>query len=859
MNLKFVIVLLILPLSIYGKEVPVEMARGVAVNFLYQHAYSPLKTNMQFELTRVPFPSEDAFSQHSKKSASGNELLYMFEVNDNEGFIIVSGDDLAVPILGYSLEKNFKISNLPDNYRKWIEGYKNQIRYIRSMPENGASDIKDQWEHLISGKRVAETKSLSVIPPLVTTKWDQGGYYNELCPYDPEYGENSVTGCVATAMAQILKYWNYPETGNGFHSYNHTNFGVISANFGNTSYNWTGMPDVVESQNNSVATLMYQCGVSVEMNYSTPGSYAYVVSDASPVEHCSEFAFKEHFGMDESLRGIQRENFTTAAWVQVIKTELEEGRPLEYAGFGSGGGHAFICDGYDENDFFHFNWGWGGYFDGYFALDALDPTGIGIGGGSGAYNSGQQAIIGIKPPQNTISYDLSFYDTLTISENLIFFADSFAIHTDIGNFGERTFSGDFCAAIFDEDNNFIEYAEILEGAVLEGGMHYTNGLDFSNPGSVSLLPGNYYAGIFYRATGENWKVVGDGMYSNFIAFEIYYSSDIELYEDFVISTGNKIVQNTPFSVTAGILNDGSSVFSGDFDISLYDMEGNFVVTIETRSVDSLRPNYYLPGFEFATAGITVEPGTYLMALLHLPEGGDWTLSGSSYFTNPVKVIVAEAPLEPDIYEDNDSIANPYLLDLSFSDNFARTVTDGSNAHVGTDIDYYYIVLEDGYRYSISARVHDSYNSGNQQTYTNDVIWSYYLNGAWSDVYDDVMPGSISIPNGAALYFGIAPYYEGETGTYLLDIQVTRQKTVSTDMSYVKSLKVFPNPTSNILNIESSEEIDRISIVDTEGRMVITREENTPIISMDISFMKSGIYFLHITQQDHTSIRKIVKE
>jgi len=105
MNLKFVIVLLILPLSIYGKEVPVEMARGVAVNFLYQHAYSPLKTNMQFELTRVPFPSEDAFSQHSKKSASGNELLYMFEVNDNEGFIIVSGDDLAVPILGYSLEK----------------------------------------------------------------------------------------------------------------------------------------------------------------------------------------------------------------------------------------------------------------------------------------------------------------------------------------------------------------------------------------------------------------------------------------------------------------------------------------------------------------------------------------------------------------------------------------------------------------------------------------------------------------------------------------------------------------------------------------------------------------------------------
>ncbi len=859
MKSKLIIVFLVFSLSLFGKEVPVEKARAAAINFLRQNRPNHLKANTQFNLTQVSYPTPQAFSQNEKKSITLETLIYIFEINDNEGFILVSGDDMAIPVLGYSLENDFDASNIPDNYRKWIEGYKNQIRTIRSLPENPTSETKDQWEQLLSGRNTPGKKSTMAVGPLVTTKWDQGTYYNDLCPFDPEYEQNSATGCVATAMAQILKFWNYPQTGNGFHSYNHSDFGIISANFGSTNYNWANMPDEVGSENNAVATLMYHCGVSVEMNYSAAGSYAYVVSDASPVEHCSEFAFKEHFGLDESIQGIHREDYTTDAWIQLIKSELEQGRPVEYVGFGNGGGHAFICDGFDANDFFHFNWGWGGYYDGYFAVDALDPTGTGIGGGTGAYNSGQQAVIGIKPPEISIDYNLKFYDILTISDSLVFFADSFNIHTDIGNFGETTFAGDFCAAIFDEEYNFMEYAEILEGVTLDGGNHYTNGLDFSNPGTVSLLPGNYFAGIFYRATGENWKVVGDGLYSNFIPFEVYYSSDVELYEDFVISTGDKIIQHKPFTVTAGILNDGTSAFTGDFDISLYDMEGQFATSIETRSAGSLEANFYYSEFVFSSAGVTIEPGTYLMALSHKPDGGSWILSGSSYFTNPVKIIIAEAPLDPDIYEDNDSATSSYLLELNFADNYASIITEGSNAHVGTDVDYYYIALDQGFNYSISARVHDSYNSGDQNTYTNDVIWSYYLNGNWSEVYDDVMPGSFSAPGGGEVLFGVVPYYEGVTGTYLLEIQVTRQEALSEELFGDGSLQVYPNPAVEILKVESSEFIERIQLFDARGRMLISHNENTTHTSIDMSVQKSGIYFLHITRLDHTSVHKIIKQ
>ncbi|MFH0757443.1 MAG: thiol protease/hemagglutinin PrtT [Bacteroidota bacterium] len=853
MKSRIIFALLVLSLPLFAKEVPVEKAKTVAKNFLMLNTAPGLKGSGNINLTQVQFSSTRSFDKRLKKSASADEnLIYLFQINENGGYILVSGDDQATPVLGYSLENNMDVSHMPDNFRKWIEDYKSQIRFARAKPEAATREIENQWERLISGKGSEGTKSTSAVEPLITTQWNQSPYYNDLCPYDEDYNERSVTGCVATAMAQIMKYWNYPETGNGFHSYNHSSFGTLSANFGNTTYDWESMTNTVNSENMAVATLMFHCGVSVEMDYSANGSSAYVVTEASAVEHCSEYAFKAYFGYDNSLTGVIRDdNYTTDDWIQLLKTELGSGRPIEYAGFGTGGGHAFVCDGFDANDFFHFNWGWGGYYDGFFALDALDPD--------ATYNSGHQAVIGIKPPVEMTDHELALYDSLTISNDTILWGNPFTIHTDIGNFGETAFSGDYCVAIFDMDNNFVEFAEIIEGKSLEGGFHYESGLSFSNPGSVSLVPAWYLAAAYYRPTGENWKVIGDGDYSNQLYFKVTHSSDMELYKDFVISTGTSITQNEPFTVSADILNDGNSTFHGTFSIDLLSMDIEYAAPVEELSVTGLEPGFFRENLVFSSNGVSIDPGTYLMALFHLPDGGEWTLTGASYYTNPMKVVVMEAPLDPDIYEENDSEENPYMLMLTYTGNNASITTAGSNSHVGDDIDYYGIALEEGYDYTISARTHDSYNSGNQEIYTNDVLWSCYSDKKWSEVYDDVMPGAIEVPGGSEIVFVVVPYFEGETGTYLLDIQVNRSWAASAGIPEENNLKIYPNPADDLIIIEGSEEIERIDFFDAKGRMIVGAEKHSEKITLDVSNLSEGIYFIHITQQDQTTVRKIVKQ
>jgi hypothetical protein len=851
----------LLSLSIYGKEVPVDEAKKAAANFLITQTDFHFKGTNSLSLSPVLFSPATSFKSASTKSATRDDLLYIFDINQDEGFIIVAGDDHAAPILGYSFEHSFNATNIPDNVRKWMEGYKNQVRYVRSNPEAASPQALEEWELLRSGKSLNATKSASAVEPLITTKWNQNPYFNALCPYDSEYGDYAVTGCAATAMAQIMKYWNYPESGSGYYSYSHDTYGVLSANFGATRYDWNAMPDMVNEVNLAVATLMYHCGVSIEMDYGVAangGSGAYVISSHSPTENCVEYALKTYFDYDPSLKGLERSNYSTPEWIGLLKKELDEGRPVEYCGFGSGG-HAFVCDGYDSNDYFHFNWGWGGYNDGYYLVDALNPPGVGTGGGAGNYNYNQQALTGIRPPDSNIEYDLALYDDVSISEDPLFFYDPFTIHSDIGNYGTTTFSGDFCSAIFDADYNFIDYAEILVGYTLEGGMHYTNGLDFDNPGSVGMLPGDYYAAVFYRSGDGNWKVVADGSYTNLLEFSVYYSSDIELYKDFSVSTGTTITQNEAFTITTDILNDAASTFTGDFSVELYDMEGAYAATVETLTGANLEAGYFYSDVVFSSTGVSIDPGTYLLALLHKPDGGQWTLSGSSYYSNPTKVIVKQAPLNPDIYEENDTEETPYLLAVNFTDNAARITTDGSNSHIGTDVDFYRIVLEEGFNYSVSARAHDSYNSGNQEVYSNDVLWAFRYREAWSEFYDDVRPDPINVYNGGEILFGVAPYFEGETGTYLLDISINRMDNLSVETKKRNEIDIYPNPAGKFVVIETSGIMDRIEIYDMKGRLLQTLPVHSTDKTVDMSQFSAGLYNFCIIQEGTASVHKIVKQ
>ncbi len=834
-----------------AKQVDIADAKTVARNFLHWVTSQEHGSDPQLIFTFATSHSSD----FAPDQLNEIPLVYVFSMGEQQGFVLVSGDDVAWPILGYSTQGSYSTTHLPDNLRKWIQGYQQQIIQAIEHQITASETTIAQWNKLINNQLNPISRESNSVNPLLSTTWDQSPYYNSLCP------GGSVTGCVATAMAQVMKFWNHPVQGTGMHSYNHPTYGTLSVNFGSTTYNWSSMPNSVNSSNNAVATLMYHCGVAVDMNYSPQSSGAWVVEDDDPI--CAESALKNYFGYSSSLHGEKRDNgYSTSQWITLIRGELDAHRPVLYAGFGSGGGHAFVCDGYNASNYFHFNWGWSGYYDGYFSIDALDPGGTGTGGGTGGYNSGHQALIGVVPYTATTSYNLALYDVVNASPNPIAYGEAFSVHTDIANFGTGNFNGDFTAVVFDLSLNAIEWIETLTGMQLGSNQHYTNGLTFSTSGLTTVLPGSYYIGIFYRPSGGEWVQVANGDYTNMISFSVGNTSNIEMYSHFNILEGTTLTKGESCSVFVDILNNGSTTYYGMFDVSLYNLDGSYEYTIETLNGADLAPGYYYDDVEFANNYINVEPGTYLLALQHKPTGGSWELAGSTNYPNPIQVIVKTQGYQPDIYESNDNVNNASSLPVNFSGNTASVYTTGSNSHVGNDYDYYHLTLPSGYDYTILARAHDAYNSGNGQIYTNDVLWSYKTNFMWSNAYDDLMSGYITMRNGGELYFLVAPYFLGETGTYLLDIQINRTPTGLEELSQENGIQVFPNPANQLLTIhfENNMNGDEFQITDLQGRiftkgLISMPQQGDFIIST--ADLSNGTYMLLIKSADRWLQKKII--
>jgi hypothetical protein len=852
--------------SAFATHVDENTAKTAGQNFLADRTDSSLlKHTTDLKLVYKPTASSVGPTAISNQ----NVLFYVFNA-DPLGFVIVAGDDAVTPILGYSDESSFDPDHIPGNVKKWLEDYKDQIRYMIDNQFVATKEIELEWDQLVNGSSVSSPKSTVGVNPLVQTKWNQAPYYNALCP------GNSVTGCVATAMAQIMKFWNFPEMGTGFHSYNHSNYGTISANFASTTYEWGSMPNQVSGSNNAVATLMFHCGVGVDMDYSPSSSGAYVISAQSPVENCAEFALKTYFGYKTTLQGVQRANYSETSWVNLLKGELDAGRPILYAGFGSGGGHAFVCDGYDNNGYFHFNWGWGGTYDGYFSINALNPDGTGIGGGTGGFNSGHQAVVGIEAPDDgggggggggAEFYDLSLYNFLILSESTISYGSAFSISTAIGNYDTQTFTGDFCAAAFDSDYEFVDFVEIVEGYTLNAG--YYADLVFESDGLLSMLPGTCYVAIFYRPSGGNWVQVSDNDnygYYNLIEMEVVNANDIELYSEMTVSPGTTLIRGQSATVNLDIVNNSYYTFIGTYAVDLYGLDGYWVETIyEITESEGLPPGYHYayPYLTFSTYAIGVEPGTYLLAITHKWSGYDWELTGSSYYQNPVYVTVQAEAIQPDIYENNNEVVQAYPLPVSFSGNTAYQNTQGANLHIETDYDYYRLNLSAEYNYTITARLHDSYDSGNGNVYTVDALFAYSMNGTdWSDAYDDVMPGNIAINSGGTLYFTIAPYFAGETGTYLLDMSITRVAAGGIGESDGADLiKVYPNPARELVNIDLSafqDELNRIDVYDVSGQQVLSCAvpDRVNFYSLPILQMPDGIYYLRLQFLQGTLTKKI---
>lgn len=318
-----------------------------------------------------------------------NQPFYIFNVEDNGGFVIVSGDDDLTNILGYANSGCFDMEDAPVSVQEWMKVYANYVKAHQANPNstNGAVE------------RVREAGDVIVQPLLGEINWGQDYPFNEKCPTYISAGKTShyYTGCVVAAATQIMKYHEYPQRGNGSKSYL-SNGKTLTANFGETTYDWKNMPPVypksgaTQSQIDAGATLAAQFGVAVEMTYEEGGSGAYTMLVPE--------AFRNYFGYDKGVNMCVRDYYSSNEWMTLIKTELDAKRPVYYGGTSDNGigGHAFVCDGYDSNNYVHINWGWYGKSNGYFMMNRLNPDDLGEGGGSGGYNGAQEIIIGIQPP-----------------------------------------------------------------------------------------------------------------------------------------------------------------------------------------------------------------------------------------------------------------------------------------------------------------------------------------------------------------------------------------------------------------------------------------------------------------------------
>ena len=355
------VVLLALAAGTNAATVSLATAESIAVNFF--------RTNNPNVSGRTPLY---ATLKSTQTEPDGTVDFYVFDISPATGFVIISADDRATPVLAYSFTSPFHADNKGRGIQTWMNHVGAHI--YKAIQQNTLPNarINNQWAVYLQGQKPESEKTFTnTVAPLIKTNWDQEPYYNQLCPYSITDQQRTLTGCVATAMAQIMKYWNYPAHGTGSYGYlnappNYTwNYGNQFADFGNTSYQWQAMPNTIDTVNNAIATLMYHCGVATSMNYGDDnqgGSGSYVLSsETASWKHSAQMAYTTYFLYNaNTLTGVRMADYSAEGWMNLLKTELNAGRPIQYEGTDpSEGGHTWVCDGYDENNMLHMNWGWG--------------------------------------------------------------------------------------------------------------------------------------------------------------------------------------------------------------------------------------------------------------------------------------------------------------------------------------------------------------------------------------------------------------------------------------------------------------------------------------------------------------------
>ena len=650
-------------------------------------------------------------------------FYYVFNVAETAGggFVIVSGDDTVTPVLGYSDNGSYDENNLPPNFAGWMDNLQDEIRWTISQKQPRTEIIQQKWDDYLSGN-----VSDYAVSSLIRTTWDQGSPYWDLCPMYS--GKRSPTGCVATAMAQIMNYHRHPARGNGqSNAYTTKEHGINmpSVSFA-VNYDWGNMLNsykgtTTAQQRTAVATLMYHCGLSVQMDYSPDAGSAASSTDVPA-------ALKNYFGYDSSCSYVSKLLYTSTTWETMIKGQLDAGFPVLYRGQGTNGGHAFVCDGYKDDGTFHFNWGWSGYADGWFVLTALNTD-------IGTFNTSQGMVINIKPAVNVPVTGVSLNKT-TAS---IFVGGTEQLIATVAPSGATN-------KTLTWRSNSTGVATVNSSGVVTGVSAGTATI------TVTTQDGNKSATCTVTVSPSVPDANLSALSVNPGTLSPAFNANTTAYN---VNVANSV---TSITVSATPANASSTVAG----------TGNRSLNVGSNTIDVV---------------VTAQNGT----------------TKKTY-----TITVERAPaVTGDPFEPNNTVTLASSLTASFTNNTASVKTTGSNFHTNTDVDFYKITLPTGYSYTISSRLHDSYDSEDGNTYTVDAAYSCSTDGNnWSKFFD-VNSTDIVLQNGGTVYFHVKPYFTGNMGTYLLDISIVRKQAGTGTNANLSALTVNPGTLTPAFNANTT--------------------------------------------------------
>ena len=572
--------------------------------------------------------------------AADQPAVYLFSTES--GSIVASAESESPALLGYFDSPVTSPEQLPDGLLYMLDYYSREIKQLRDG-------------NVMQRVSKAPAQDYAPVAPYVTTRWNQASPYYLMCPL--LNNQRCVTGCVATAMAQAMKYYNWPAKGQGSISYKWTNGNqTLSTDFSQSEYQWDLMPndfygDNTKDQQKAVALLNMDCGYAVQMNYSPTASGAY--------DENIPLALYTYFNYDKSMRYEQRDNFYTEDWIALVYQDVAAKRPVIYCGQGEAGGHCFICDGYSSDGYFHFNWGWGGTSDGYFKLSALAPGIQGIGGNNGNFNSMQSIVYSLQTP----NADSKLGVVLSIDGGVTAGADSYTSGSiklgssdGIINYSVEAVTGTFGAKLIPTDGGdpiYVQGSDESTLSTINGSSSSVSGYrvpfnNFPTSGTYTVEPAFYMDGQWYDV--ETSKTYPYGLSCTIEDGTIYFNqteaaAQLEV-SNFEVTS--ELYAGLPFEVTFDASNPGTEQYYGDMRLALLSsgtsqmVNYTSVFTVDVNAGDTDTQSLVT---EFVS---NVQPGTYDLALI----------SGYGFIYAKESVTISAAPTGPtSVTLSNLSVAN----------------------------------------------------------------------------------------------------------------------------------------------------------------------------------------------------------